>query len=297
MEAAIRRFSDSVGDCGDEARELVVGDRAFRFEGLSDEHAAALEHRWGPYLDRESGLPLDKTIHVTDADAGGWLGEPSPGEVYRVEALETPSGVLALSYAFALGPADGGWRVALDTGSGEPPERSLENAARILAARTAAERGGFAMHSAGVLRGDRAWIFAGPSGAGKSTAVALSKPSVSLGDDFGVVWPAVDGWVTAPLPFDNAETIRERPSEGSFPVAGIWKLFKSDRPRVERMTGLAAAASLSSCLALPWVLPDLSDRLLEQVEHFCRDTPFGHLHFGLEGDFWDVLVSATKGLD
>ncbi len=297
MEAAIRRFSDALGDCGEQVRELAIGDRALRFEGLSREHAAALAHRWGPYLDPDSGLPVDKTIRVTDAGAGGWLDRPQAGELYRVEAHETASGVLAVSYAFALGPVDGQWRLALESGSGEPPARSIENAARILAARMAAERGGFAMHSAGVLRDRRAWIFAGPSGAGKSTAVALSSPAVCLGDDFGMVWPGAEGWVTPPLPFDNAETVRSRPGETCYPIAGIWKLFKADRPHAERMTGLAAAASLSSCLALPWALPDLAERLLDQVDRFAREARFGHLHFAPDGDFWELLEQTVRGLD
>ncbi len=166
-----------------------------------------------------------------------------------------------------------------------------------MTARMAVERGGFAMHAAGVLRDGKAWIFTGPSGAGKSTAVRLSAPAVSLGDDFGLVLPGPDGWVTPPLPFDNAEAIVERPAETSFPVAGIWRLFKADQPRVERPTGLHAVTSLSSCQALSRVMPDLAGTVLGQIDRFCQEAHFGHLHFGLNGDFWGPLLAAAGGLD
>lgn len=298
VEPSIRRFHASDRACGEHARELAVGDRAFRFEGLSADQAAALERFWGPYFTPDSGLPVDRTIRVSDGGPGFWLAEPQAGELYRIEPRVTPSGVIALSYAFALGPGpDGSWRLALDTEAVEPAPQSLENATRVMAARMAVERGGFAMHSAGVLRDGKAWLFTGPSGAGKSTAVRLSAPAVSLGDDFGLVLPSPDGWVTPPLPFDNAHAITERPEGSSFPVAGIWKLFKADEPRVERLTGLAAVTSLSTCSALSWVMPDLAGAVLEQIGRFCEESHFGHLHFGLDADFWGPLSAAAGGLD
>jgi hypothetical protein len=298
VEPSIRRFYASDSACGENSRELAVGERSFRFEGMSDDQAAALERFWGPYFTADSGLPVDRTIRVSDGGPGVWLAEPRVGELYRIEPRVTPSGVIALSYAFALGPgSDGSWRLALDTDSSEPAPQSLENATRVLAARMAVERGGFAMHSAGVLRDGKAWIFTGASGAGKSTAVRLSAPAASLGDDFGLVLPSPAGWVTPPLPFDNAPVTAERPEGSSFPVAGVWRLFKADEPRVERPTGLAAVTSLSTCLALPWVMPDLAGAMLEQIGRFCEESHFGHLHFGLDTDFWGPLSAAVEGLD
>ncbi len=298
MEPPIRRFYDSDRACGNEVRELAVGDCAFRYEGLSARQAAALERSWGPYFTLDSGRPLDRTIHVTDGGEGVWLGEPRAGELYRVEPKTTSSGVIALSYAFALGPAPGGgWRLALDSKSKEPAPQTLENATRLLAARMAVERGGFAMHSAGVLRDGRAWLFTGPSGAGKTSAVRLSAPAISLGDDFGIVYPEPEGWVTPPLPFDNAPAIVDRPEESTFPVIGVWRLFKAERPAVDRPSGIVAVTSLSSCLALPWVMPDLAGALLEQVGRFCEQSHFGHLHFRLDKDFWGPLSAAVGGVD
>jgi len=299
VDSSTRRFWDSDQPCGANARELAVGDRAFRFEGLSDAHVAALERIWGPYFSQSSGLPVDRTIRVCDGGPGVFLAEPQPGELYRIEPRVAPGGMIALSYAFAVGPdPDGDWRLALDADPREPAPQSVGNATRVLAARMAVERGGFALHSAGVLRNDAAWVFAGASGAGKSTAVRLSKPGVSLGDDFGFVLPGVDGaWIAPPLPFDNAATIVRRPDGQIYPVAGIWRLFKADEPRVERLSGLAAVSSLSTCSAFPWVIPDLAGRALEQIGRFCEESHFGHLYFALDANFWEPLSAAVQGLD
>lgn len=299
MDSTIRRFLQSGTVCGSNARELSIGDRALRLEGLSDSQTAALERYWGPYLEPDSGLAIHRTVTVCDGGPGGWLEDPSPGEIYRVEPLVAPECSLTLSYAFAVGEdADGQWKVALAGDAFEPAFQSLENAARVLTARMAAENGGFAMHSAGVLRDGRAWIFAGPSGSGKSTAVRRSKPCVSLGDDFGLVLPdGAGGWRAAPVPFDNMPAVVERPEGSLFPVAGIWRLFQDEKTRVERPTGLLAATSLSSCAALPWAMPDLAGPIVENISRFCHEGFFGHLHCSLETDFWGPLRESVGLLD
>lgn len=299
MDPTIRRFLDADAGCGPDARELSIGDHAIRFEGLSGPQAAALARYWGPFLARESGRPVYRSVRVCDAGPGGWLPLPGPGELYRVESLATPDGIVTLSYAFALGlDREGRWRVALASDGFEPAVQSLENAARVLTARMAGELGGFALHSAGVVRDGRAWIFAGPSGSGKSTAARMTAPAVSLGDDFGLVLPdGRGGWVAPPVPFDNVPEIVGRPQRSLYPVAGIWRLFRADSARVERRTGLAAATSLSTCTALPWALPDLAGSVIEQIGRFCAESFFGHLHFGLDTDIWQALQESLRDLD
>ena len=299
MDPAIRRFLDARSPCGPLARELAIGDRALRFVGLSDEQAAGLERFWGPYLAPSSGHPVHREVSVCGGGRGVWLAEPVPGELYRVEPRSTPAGIVALSYAFACGPdEEGSWRVALADDVHEPASQSLENVARLLVARSAVELGGFAMHSAGVVKHGKAWIFAGPSGSGKSTAVSLSSPAESLGDDFGVVLPdGRGGWVAPPLPFDNAPAIVDRPALPNYPVAGIWRLFKGSSAGVERPAGIAAVTSLSTCTAFPSAMPDLAGKILDQVGLFCQQGFFGHLTFGLDRGFWGPLRESVDALD
>ena len=170
-----------------------------------------------------------------------------------------------------------------------PIDRLLDNVARYFVARLAIERGGFALHAAGLLKDGRAHLLAGPSRAGKSTAVSMAENAVSLGDDMALAVPGPDGWLAPALPFDNSERIVHDPPEGLFPLAGIWRLHQASQTRVEHPPSSLAAASLMACAAFPWALPDLADPLLGQVKHAIDDGCFAHLHFSKEADFWGCL--------
>jgi len=276
---------------GDETRTLILGSRAIRIEGLDAPLARRLESRWGGFLSRSSAARSRATVRLLRAGADLWLDAPSQGEIYRIEALNEPPDRVVASYHFAIGAdaAQGAWRVGITDQADEPIERIVENAVRHVAARVATEDGGFAMHSAGVARNGRAWLFAGPSRAGKSTAVRLSAPATSLGDDFGLVLPGDAGWVAPALPFDNSEQVEHEPPDGELSVAGIWRLYQSPEIRVEDPPHGLAVASLMGCVAFPWTLPEFADGLLERVERFVSEGRFHHLHFNATEPFWSHL--------
>jgi len=277
---------------GEEARTLALGSRSIRIEGLDATLARRLEIRWGAFLRPTAATASRASVRLFRAGKGLWLAPPEEGEIYRIEALGEPPGRVVASYHFAIGAeaAPGAWRVAITEPADEPLERIVENAIRFIAAHVAAEDGGFAMHSAGVERDGRAWLFAGPSRAGKSTAVRLSAPATSLGDDFGLVLPGDGGWVAPALPFDNSERVEHEPPEGDLPVAGIWRLYQSQAIRVENPSHGLAVASLMGCVAFPWTLPEFSDGLLDRVERFVSEGRFHHLHFTASEPFWTYLV-------
>ena len=181
------------------------------------------------------------------------------------------------------------WRVAVNQATEEPQERILDNVLRYITARMALALGGFALHAGGVLRDGRAWLFAGPSRSGKSAAVSLSAPATSLGGDFAVALPGRNSWLVPALPFDNSARIAHDPPRGLFPLAGIWRLHQAEHHAVERPAPVQATASLLACAAFPWALPELADRLLEQVSCCVADGCFGHLEFRQDAGFWSVL--------
>jgi hypothetical protein len=276
---------------GSAARDLTIGTDTIRLEGLSDAFADVLDARWGGFLsdagDREASL----VVRVVRGDGAGWLPRWRPGESYRLEA-ETGGGALVVrSYHFALAPeVTGGWRLAVEDRGAEPVGRVFDNAARYLVARLAVTRGGLALHGAGVRRGLKAYVFTGPSGAGKTTAVRLSAPAESLGDDFAVLLPIPGGWATPALPFENAEAAPLHPMRGLCTLAGVWRLFQAREHRVEKPSGVMAQASLLACTAFPWALPDLADRAGESVASFAASGLFGHLHFAPDPGFWRLLA-------
>lgn len=278
---------------GEGVRDLVIGDMCLRLEGLEPSLSDALAHRWGPFLVPAAAADPTLRIRLFGADAKAWLRLESPGEIYRLESANDPERVTVVSYHFALCADDSPrtWRVATADQSEEPADRIVENATRYLTARLAVERGGFAMHAAGVSRDGRAYLFAGASGSGKSTAVRLAAPVASLGDDFGLVVPFGQGWRTAAVPFDNAESVTVVPPPGLVPVDGIWRLHKADDVRVEVPPLRMGIASLLGCAAFPWAMPDLADAVLENVRRYVESGGFAHLHFRKDTGFWEALQS------
>jgi hypothetical protein len=276
---------------GEERRLLRLARRTVAIEGLDRPLAAALERRWGRYLQRNVTKAPTHTVRVLRGGAGEWLNLRR-GEQYRIEALNEAESRVIVSYRFALCAAGepGQWRLALSDDSVEPAERLVENALRYLTARLALELGGFALHAAGVLREGQAFLFAGPSRSGKTTAVGLASGARSIGDDFAMVVPGPRGWSAPALPFDNAERFSGEPLEGLLPLAGVWRLYKAREMRVEQPSRANAVASLMGCAAFPWALPEQTELLLERSEQLFDAGKYAHLHFRRDGDIWTELL-------
>jgi len=280
---------------GPDVRTLRIGGWRFSLEGLEAHLAARLERRWGGFLSPAPCASPRASIRIVRGPKEGWLDPPARGERYRVDGRREGGRIVIVSYNFALWQEEeaGAWRCALAAQEQEPAERVLENAVRCLVSRVAVEEGGFALHAAGVVDEGRAYLFAGPSRAGKTTAVALSAPRTSLGDDFAIVLESPGGYSAPTVPFDNAEAAPDRPEFEAFPLSGIWRLFHAETARVERLDSARAAASLMACVAMPWTHPDLAEQLLRQVERFVGRSRFEHLHFRRAPDFWPLLKSGA----
>jgi len=274
---------------GERSGDLVIGPWRIRFEGIDAGLDAALAHRWGAFWGAPAGSGT-VTVQVVRGDGGSWIPPGSPGELYRIEAEAEAAGILVASYRFALAPeTNAAWRLAVEETPEEPLERIVENAARYLVARLAAETGGIALHGAGLARSGRAWIFAGPSRSGKSTAVSHS-PGVSLGDDYAVVLPGSKGWIVPAVPFDNAES-GSVASTPPMPLARILRLRHATTPRLERLSGPRAQASLMGCVAFPWALPDLAGPIDAAVASLVAAGLFAELQLAPNPSFWDELAT------
>lgn len=280
---------------GDERIEVDIGPWSVGIAGLDSDTVRALAVRWGGFVHVETTRSPAAAMVVRAAGREPLLGS-EPGEAYRIEGSFEEGSPVAGSYHFALCP-DGSraWRVAVVETDAEPRTRILDNALRWVVARLAIEQGGFALHGAGVLHAGQAYVFAGPSRSGKSTAVRLSAPATSLGDDFAVAVPGPRGWGTMAVPFDNAESAPASPPRGTLPLAGIWRLFQSAEPRVEVLAGARGAASLLACAAFPWAMPDVADRLADAAARFVAEGRFGHLHFRDEGALLSLIAENAHG--
>lgn len=281
---------------GGARRALVVGGWTLALAGLDDDLALDLERRFGPFLREAPDANAETVLRVDLVDGGdaSWLPPPAPGETYRIEARVVDGRAVLGSYHFLAGPdvdrGEGAWRAIVTRTPAEPVGRVVENVLRMLLSRVVVLRGGVPFHAAGVLREDGAHLLVGPSNAGKTTAVALSRPCVALGDDYGFAVPGPGGWVTAAVPFDNREAVEEAPPPGWLPLVGVWRLFQAEESRLETPAAMARDLSILATAAAPWSMPDLGERLMENVARLGREVPYGHLHFDRSGDFWDRIA-------
>ncbi|MCP3981598.1 MAG: hypothetical protein GY716_20045 [bacterium] len=285
---------------GSAARDLVVAGQVLRIEGLDDELASRLDRRWGAFVRPVSSESAQRTVRVLDAGEDPWLEQQERTEAYRLERLPGGPPESVVSYHFALSPEDGegkAWRVGLTARSDEPLERMLDNVMRYITARVAVDLGGLALHAAGVLHDGCAYLFAGPSRSGKTTAVGMCPHTRTLGDDFGVIVPDGDVWSAVAVPFDNTERVADGAAQGSYPLAGVWRLYQADENRVERPTPILAAVSLLACVAFPWANPEDTERLARHTDEFIRTGRFEHLHFRPDEAFWPLLEQPAGAMD
>jgi hypothetical protein len=277
---------------GAEQRCLRVGAWEIALHGLDPELAGDLDRRWGGFCAPRCRQEPRLSLRVFEDERGLCPGNWRGGQPYAIRG-EVEGGLpLGVLHHVVLAPEDAEsavWRAAMARTPDEPPGRTFENAVRYLLARLVTREGGLALHGAGVLRQGRAWIFAGPPGSGKTTAVDLSRPATSLGDDFAVLVPGPEGWRTAAVPFDNREEAPSEAPPGLLPVAGVWRLYHAPEPRVERLAGVRAAASLMTCAAFPWALADLGAEILDHARRYVSEAVYGHLSFRPAPDFWPLL--------
>lgn len=182
-------------------------------------------------------------------------------------------------------------QVALAQGTLDPAPRALENFMRCATAWLAYRSGGFFLHGASIVRGDRCYVFYGPSGAGKSTLAAMSRQGRVLSDDLTPILPGAMGLEAFGSPFRGTYRIGE-PVVGRFPIAGFYRLRKDTRTFVQRGDAGCFADLLGN---LPWIVDQMAKfpELADQVHAATRGSRFFTLHFNKEEDFWPAVDRGT----
>jgi hypothetical protein len=293
-----RRFT---APAGPRSARIDLAGIAVEFDGLPDDLAQEMASRYAPYLSSPTGRDRPLAMQVRAAPVEYFLipGFTRKHEVYRM-LTDLRDGVFrSVSYRLAawfdVGRRTG--QIALGHGELDPSWRGLENFLRSAVAWLALDRGGFFLHGASIVRGGRGYLFYGPSGAGKSTLAAMTAEGRVISDDLTLVLRQAGGLVAAGGPFRG--TYRKGdPVVGTFPVAGLYRLRKAERTRVEPDDGGCFADLVGN---LPFVV-DQTPRhpeILDRVRALVAGVPFRYLHFRKDEDFWpaidaDVQTSAGR---
>jgi hypothetical protein len=292
-------FAAFTEPAGPAAIRLDIGPLAVELRGLPEDVADTVHLMHAPFIRHvtatagsaaQDTVPLKVEVLRAPFD---YFFEPQyhkkVWEVYRAATAFDGSVFRMMSYRLAawFDPVRHVGQLALAEGTLDPAPRALENFLRCATAWLAFRSGGFMLHGASLVRGNRGYLFYGPSGAGKSTLAAMSRQGRVLSDDLTPILPGADGLEAIGSPFRGTYRTGE-PVVGRFPIAGFYRLRKDQRTFVRPGDAGCFADLLGN---LPWVVDQLPKfpELADQVHAATRRVPFFYLHFQKDVDFWPAV--------
>ena len=177
-----------------------------------------------------------------------------------------------------------GAQLELSTGA---PFLGVDYFVRTVTAFLAYQAGGMMFHGAGILRGEKGYIFFGHSGSGKSTVAGFSAEDVVLNDDLLILHPLPDAWMMYATPFWNPTQVK--PTNGEGEVHGLYRLVKDTSIFVERMSSGQAVGELAASTPVFPAESDQAQVILERCLQLSQCVPVYRLHFQKNDNFWSVI--------
>lgn len=269
--------------------KIGVGGIVCRFRGAPPDLREALERRYKPFLAdgralvtfavRTDGLPAPrrKADGSPVVEVGGSNGR------WTVRRWDNP-----LEAEFDLRRRSGTLKVSAN-------EYGFDSFLRILYSILLASRGGILLHSAGLGRRGRGYVFFGPSESGKTTVVRLSSGLPVLSDELVVLRRDRKGWAAYGTPFWGefarpGRNVRTR-------LAWLGALHKAAAVAVERMPEGEAFRALLGCVFYFGGSPELSGGILKTCSRLIREMPVQRLRFRPEPSFWTAIVGRERTLE
>jgi len=193
-----------------------------------------------------------------------------------------------------IGRGDFNSSLDLDTGSGSlraaANEQCLDAFLRSLISFLLLRSGGFMLHSAGLVKNGKAYLFLGKSGAGKST---LSKLAAAAGaevisDEINLLRFEKGRFRAYGSPFWGEMRADGRP--GSWPLGGIHLLGKARENSLSACPGGEALKLLLRCLVNFDKSPRAAELALKNSARLLAAVKFGRLKFSkADGSFMGLV--------
>lgn len=251
---------------------------AFRREQAGDDVITVRHHFGLPDL---SGRDLGRQVYrqppwaiYSDGEAWTYLGiatGPNDPTIHRVAVSNRGHTVMDVYHPDQRHFIEGNWCALTSFATDQ-----------ILLGRVLADRGGFYLHSSGLIMDGQGLLFVGHSDAGKSTTVKLLNGRAEvLCDDRNIVRRRPEGWWLhgtwshGEIPLVSAE---------SAPLRAVFLLRKSAENRLTRVCDAREALNvLLGCVIKPLADRDWWDKVLPLVETFFREVPCYHMDFDRSG--------------
>ena len=286
-----RRLSRRVGG---ESLTLAVGGQAVRLGGLTAGHVAVLTHRYGIFCSTPGEMAAEIVVGMSPKPAF-LLPRRDSGEVefYRVHTSWEENVLLATSYEWSgwydRDASRGGLTLAsVNEHDTRAFDRSFENFLRVLYAHLFVQRDGFLLHSAGLVRDGRAYLFFGPSGVGKTTVTALSPDATVLSDDLTLVLRDGETYGACSVPFRGVFAPQPETAQ-VFPVAGFFRLVQDTEDRLVRLVGARAVGEIVGSLPFVTERSEMAGDVIDTVALATGRIPVFELHFRKAPTFWEAI--------
>jgi hypothetical protein len=174
--------------------------------------------------------------------------------------------------------------------SAAPNEQCLDAFLRSLISWRLIEAGGLMLHSAGLVRGGKAYVFFGKSGAGQSTLsrLALGAGAEVISDEMNLLRPGPRGWRVFGSPFWGE--MRAGGRQASWPLGGLFLLKKAGAAAVLPCSGGEAFRTMLRCLVNFSRSAEISAAALLAAGRLLAAVPARRLCFSKDSaDFMELL--------
>src|SRR5277367_5791517 len=275
-------FADSdshLAEAGAYSTSVVIGGLPIGIQSSNRGFIAMLENRYAGFLDEPVGggilLDVEVVASVTDSDGAD-------------EDIQ-------VRYADGRWHIDrGDFRAQWDPASRRGRVRqaaypyAIDTVMRIVHSLVLAERGGFLVHSASVVRNGRAFLFSGISGAGKTTISRLAPADATLlTDEISYVRRVGEGYRACGTPF--AGDLGRAGANISAPIAGLYLLVQG---RHNHANPIAPADATRRLLLNILFFSDDAGRveqLFRSACEFVSRVPVFELTFRPDEAVWDLI--------
>jgi hypothetical protein len=204
-------------------------------------------------------------------------------------------GVLRFDNPGYTGWIDGSQGSADLTLASPAPAADIDYFMRTAFALLAFQGGGLLFHSAGIVRGDFAYLFFGHSGSGKTTVSRLAGEGIVLNDDLLLLMPEGEGWMVYGTPFSNPTQVAPDTHHKAARLGGLYRLVQARSVFRELAPPALALAEMVSNVPIIPADPARLPTLLERLQQVLEYTPAYYLHSLPDSSFWAVVEPPHGG--
>ena len=147
------------------------------------------------------------------------------------------------------------------------------------------------IHSCGVIKNNRGYLFLGASEAGKSTVATLSSRYHVINDEITIADISGSSPMLVSTPFNG---LFRNKKAGTAPLAGIFLLNKAPNHSIEQTQSSTSVKTIASQIIPPSGLENFinSDDYLSQIDissGLCSAVPVYSMYFAKDDGFWDKI--------